>query len=365
MDHPISIEYLDFVAELGGDNTGQSSAKAIKNASAFDLFCSRALAGTTRHGIKALYFRRGYYDIRTTRNLHDLQHCVFIFEGGPTFNESAAYGLNAAGTYFMWNGAAGQYMFDVDLSSAGTNQNGLHWVGNWNMGSEGVDTGYGIRIANTNNWGGIRSGLGFVDIGSSKRLARGIATENTYDNAHGLVGFLMAAGISQGAIYAIGGGFAVLGGNISVDTGQTCVYIGPDGSEMKLYAIKLDGGGSGAVGVDCRGAHCLFDGVNFEGFNGGTGVDIHRTVNNSGSGRYNTMANCMFTGHDGTMVAWKARHDASIGTAGGNVVNMNKYSNCVAASAGGAAATMLPNGASVFDVLIDYNYMYNVVGGAR
>jgi hypothetical protein len=142
------------------------------------------------------------------------------------------------------------------------------------------------------------------------------------DNAHGVIGAMYSGGVQQGALIAMGGGCAIQAGNISTEAGQIGVFVGPNGSEVKLmHPLKIDGGGT--VGIDCRGSDCNFYGQ-MEGFANADMVLIRRTAEGN-SGRYNTLG-CNFNGR-GTSRAWRVFDELGDGQMWGNKLAYPSYTN--------------------------------------
>lgn len=237
----LTREFIDWPVEYGVNTSGTGGEST--NASAWSSLMSQLAAGTTRDGIRDIVMCHpgDVINLNTTCVGTDLVGVRFWFLSGPSFNESVATFSNLG--YFRWTGAANTYMFLINNN--GTNQRGLQWFGIWNMVTSVDQQGWGICIDNMNNWGGPASGFGFGSDGATHSLQRGVTCWSTGDDAHGIVGAIYSANVGQGAVYAEGGGFNVLAGNISHGDNQMGAVI--NGQNQRSVSDMATTNGSATI----------------------------------------------------------------------------------------------------------------------
>jgi hypothetical protein len=353
------MNYLDFESEYKAVRTGfPGGGVEAANAKAFANLGAQLRANTTRNRIRKVWFGTSNglaYWLNSTVSLRDLDDVIFLFDTGAEFSGTPGAG---AGIYFGWSGSQQGVMFNVGATGS-TIQRGLMWDGSWTFATAKNNYGTAMVIDGVNNWGGPNSVLSFTSQGGQKHLKRGIFVDRALngDNAHGLIGAIYSGGVSEGAIYAQGGGFAVVGGNISTSANQTGVFIAANASEMKLLqGLKVDGGG--IVGIDCRGSDSDFLGQ-IEGFAGATMLKITRTKDDGNGGRYNRIG-CNFNGRGTSTIPWIVEDKSPGQGMWGNKLDLPSYVNTADMSKA-RDSVILPSGVRVFGSGMD-DYRL-IVGG--
>jgi len=111
-----------------------------------------------------------------------------------------------------------------------------------------------------------------------------------FNNCNRAVSMPDLAGSSVGPTFYMERGAILVGAN------QTGVYLSDNTAHSTIAHVKMDGAGSTATGIECKGFWNNFIGVQFEGF--GTCINITDVAGHANSGQSNAIAQAIFIDSD-------------------------------------------------------------------